>query len=92
MNSTVYDQSIIKKVSTNSRKKTELSQISQSFECQIQVRYHQEISNCTVNILSNGTAEIIFEKPMKTVAVGQSAVFYDGEVLLGGGIIDRVLE
>lgn len=68
------------------------SQIVQSFECQVQVRYHQEIQNCTVNILTNGEAEVIFEKPVKAVAIGQSAVFYDGEILLGGGIIDQILE
>ena len=68
------------------------SQILQSFKCQVQVRYHQEIQNCTVNILTNGEAEVIFEKPVKAVAIGQSAVFYDGEILLGGGIIDEILE
>ncbi len=62
------------------------------FDCQIQVRYHQEIQNCQVEILPNGDALVTFQKPIKAVAVGQSAVFYDGEVLLGGGIIDEIVE
>ncbi len=31
-----------------------------------------------------------FLTPAKSVTPGQSAVFYDGEILLGGGIIDNV--
>jgi tRNA U34 2-thiouridine synthase MnmA/TrmU len=68
------------------------SQENKIFDCQIQVRYHQEIQNCQVEILPNGDALVTFQKPVKAVAVGQSAVFYDGEFLLGGGIIDEILE
>lgn len=31
--------------------------------------------------------KVIFEKPIKRIAPGQSVVFYDGEVCLGGGIV-----
>jgi tRNA-specific 2-thiouridylase len=34
-------------------------------------------------------AEIRLDEPHRVVASGQSAVFYDGDVLLGGGIIER---
>jgi len=34
--------------------------------------------------------EVLFSEPQGGVAVGQSAVFYDGAVCLGGGIIDKV--
>lgn len=34
-------------------------------------------------------AEIIFENYQKSVAKGQSAVFYDGETVIGGGIIEK---
>ena len=34
--------------------------------------------------------ELIFDKPYKSVTPGQAAVFYDGDVVLGGATIDEV--
>lgn len=38
----------------------------------------------------NNTVEVKFIDPQKSLTKGQSVVFYDGNVLLGGGIIDNV--
>ena len=32
-------------------------------------------------------AKVIFDRPQRAVAPGQSAVFYDNDVIIGGGII-----
>jgi tRNA-specific 2-thiouridylase len=40
--------------------------------------------------LNNG-AEIRFDEPQQAIAPGQSVVFYQGDAVLGGGIIDAVL-
>jgi len=39
----------------------------------------------------NDRAEVRFVEPQQAIAPGQSVVFYQGEVVLGGGIIDAVL-
>ncbi|HEY55489.1 MAG TPA: tRNA 2-thiouridine(34) synthase MnmA [Dehalococcoidia bacterium] len=39
----------------------------------------------------NGGAEIRFLKPQWAIAPGQSVVFYQGDAVLGGGVIDAVL-
>ena len=52
-------------------------------------RYRQSDSSCTLNVLSDGTA-LRFPEPQWAVTPGQSAVVYDGEVCLGGGVIQAV--
>ncbi len=41
---------------------------------------------CTINALDDDRIEVIFDEPVAAVTPGQSAVFYSGEVCLGGGI------
>ena len=37
----------------------------------------------------DGKVRIIFDEPQKSVTAGQSMVFYDGDIVLGGGIIEK---
>ena len=41
----------------------------------------------SVVMTSTNTALVVFDKPQRAVCPGQSCVFYDGEVVVGGGII-----
>jgi len=52
------------------------------------VRYRQPLSSAHLSRLKNGNCVLVFEKPQKFVASGQSAVWYseEGEVV-GGGVI-----
>ena len=51
------------------------------------IRSAQEPFAAEVTPLSNGDFQVEFEKPQKAVAPGQSVVFYENDLLLGGGII-----
>ena len=42
----------------------------------------------TVLARDDGTVRVDFDHPVRSVAPGQAAVFYDGDRLLGGGFID----
>ena len=60
-----------------------------SFRCVVQHRYHCVPAPATVT-LSADAAEVEFDEPELAVAPGQGAAFYDGDLLLGGGWIERV--
>jgi tRNA-specific 2-thiouridylase len=51
------------------------------------IRYRQLDQLCSINI-NNGTANVTFETPQFAVTPGQAAVFYDGDICLGGGTIE----
>ncbi|GGX53275.1 tRNA 2-thiouridine(34) synthase MnmA [Saccharospirillum salsuginis] len=51
-------------------------------------RYRQPDQACTL-IKTDTGFEVRFEDPQRAITPGQSAVFYDGEVCLGGGVIER---
>ena len=50
-------------------------------------RYRQQDATCLLADSSNGGFSLSFSDPQWAVTPGQSAVVYDGEVCLGGGII-----
>ena len=58
----------------------------EEFSTTVQIRYRHKPAACTVR-LSGGSAEVRMEEPQFALAPGQSAVFYDGDRVLGGGII-----
>ena len=59
--------------------------------CCCKFRYRQQDIPCEVNYLDNNSIEVIY-KNAKAVTPGQFCVLYDGEMCLGGGIIDEVFK
>ena len=57
--------------------------------CKVKTRYRQPEQDAAVTPLSDGRARIDFDRPQRAVTPGQAAVFYDGDVVLGGGVIER---
>lgn len=60
-----------------------------TFRCTAKFRYRQPDQDVTVTVRPDGVWEVAFDQPQKAVTPGQAVVFYDGEVCLGGGTIDR---
>ncbi len=58
------------------------------FDCTAKVRYRQQDFPCTVSVRADGTVDVSFPEPQRSVTPGQSLVLYAGEVCLGGGIIE----
>jgi len=56
------------------------------FDCMVKVRYRTQAVPCHV-IIDEGRAKVTLKEPVYGLAHGQIAAFYDGEKLLGGGVI-----
>jgi tRNA-specific 2-thiouridylase len=55
---------------------------------QVQVRYRTRPAEATLVPLDGGRIRVKFDEPLFGITPGQAAVWYDGDVLLGGGIIE----
>lgn len=60
--------------------------------CTAKFRYRQKDSKVTVEKLDDDRVRVIFAEPQRAVTPGQAVVFYDGEICLGGGTIDKVMK
>ena len=52
------------------------------------VRYNQKEQPATVVSIGEGKIRVEFDEPQRAVSKGQSVVLYDGDLVVGGGIID----
>lgn len=50
-------------------------------------RYRQNDQPCIINKLDEQLISVTFSEPQRAITPGQSVVFYQGEICLGGGII-----
>ncbi len=62
-----------------------------TLRCSVKTRYRQQDIACTVYAESADRLRVEFDEPQKAVTPGQSAVFYQGEVCLGGAIIESYI-
>lgn len=53
-------------------------------------RYRQKDNPVSIQFIDDTTVMVRFDKPVSSVTCGQEAVFYAGDVCLGGGVIDEV--
>lgn len=60
------------------------------FRAQVRVRHRGKEAAATVFPRADGSARVCFDAPVRAVAPGQSCVFYDGDVVIGGGILRKL--
>lgn len=57
---------------------------------QVKIRYNAPKVPAVITLYQDGTAGVAFKEKQRAVTPGQAVVFYDGENVLGGGVIQRV--
>lgn len=59
------------------------------FKCTAKIRYRQKDQECTVTKIEDGKIYVEFTKAQRAITPRQSVVFYDGDICLGGAMIER---
>lgn len=62
--------------------------LTQPIRCSAKTRYRQPDQPCRLEPIGNDRCKAVFDQPQRAITPGQSVVFYDGEICLGGGIIE----
>jgi len=55
------------------------------------VRYQAKPAEATISPLENGRVKVSFKDKQRAITKGQSVVFYDNDIVVGGGIIEEIL-
>ena len=64
-----------------------VAELSAPMRVTAKTRYSQREAAATVEALPDGCIHVVFDEPQRAITPGQAVVLYDGEVVVGGGII-----
>ena len=56
--------------------------------CAVKTRYRQREQRATAIPTGPDTLRVVFDEPQRAITPGQTVVLYDGDTVLGGGLID----
>ncbi len=62
--------------------------LTKAIRCMAKTRYRQADQACLLEPIGENHCRATFDQPQRAITPGQSVVFYQGEVCLGGGIIE----
>ena len=64
-----------------------IEDIKEPLVCEAKIRYAHKKALCRLEKIEEDVVKVTFENPQRAITPGQSVVFYDGDFILGGGII-----
>jgi tRNA-specific 2-thiouridylase len=62
--------------------------LSKTLRCTAKTRYRQADQSCFIEPLANNRCRVSFDQSQRAITPGQSVVFYNNDICLGGGIIE----
>jgi tRNA-specific 2-thiouridylase len=66
--------------------------LEQSIEASAKVRYFSPLAEAIIEPVDNDRVKVAFKKPQWAITPGQSAVFYQHDLVIGGGVIEKVID
>ncbi len=64
------------------------NELRSSLKVTVKIRYRSPFVLAAIEPSGRNAVRVVFEKPVKGVCPGQAAVFYDGDTVVGGGVIE----
>lgn len=64
-----------------------IDKLNEPLKLKAKVRYRAKEAECTVYPIENEQVKVIFDEPQRAITPGQSVVFYDEDIVIGGGKI-----
>ncbi|WP_353684102.1 tRNA 2-thiouridine(34) synthase MnmA [Thermodesulfovibrio sp. 3907-1M] len=62
------------------------------FTCEVKIRYAMNPEKALITLIDEDRVKVTFDEPQFAPTPGQSAVFYNDEVVLGGGVITETVQ
>ena len=76
-------------VATQSNWLSERGRTARGLPCHAKIRYNHTPQPARLSVVDADSFRVEFDQPQSAITPGQAVVLYDGDVLLGGGWIDR---
>lgn len=64
-----------------------IPELTDSLYCKAKIRYKQKEADAVVSPLPDGRVRVVFDEPQRGITNGQAVVFYNEDVVIGGGTI-----
>jgi tRNA-specific 2-thiouridylase len=62
---------------------------SEALRIEARIRHNHDPAPAALSATGEGEVELLFDEPQRAVTPGQSVVFYQGDLVVGGAVIDR---
>ena len=63
--------------------------LQQELKVKAKIRHNHKADDACITPMDNGTLKVVFDVPQLSITPGQAVVFYDDDIVLGGGIIQE---
>ncbi len=68
-----------------------IDKLEEPMEVEAKIRYSARPAKATISPIEDGKVKVSFEDKQRAITKGQSVVFYKGDLVVGGGIIESLL-
>lgn len=65
--------------------------LQEPMDVEAKIRYSAKPSKALISPMEDGRVKVVFKEKQRAITKGQSVVFYQGNLLIGGGIIEEIL-
>jgi tRNA-specific 2-thiouridylase len=66
-----------------------INKLEKEMRVEAKIRYGAKEAPAIIKPIENEKVEVFFDTPQRAITPGQSAVFYDGDYVVGGGVIEN---